>query len=868
MNNEYLTDTYDSKMIYQDPQYLLKVAKCERMSVYDTCQYLRDIQTQPFPFSTNRIWYNYYDDNNKQVDEMYQYAVEHGIRATSRKYNLVTASGAFNVNYLKGYFAYYGKDLNVFRKNRSKYVSKTQSKSINDYLSKHQINVLIDTLKHNIENRSLDDIYLYDVLCKTRFDSSIGIPPAVIRYLDKCHLLYRRRTVEEGTSQGEQQQYHDWVNQWRERVDHLIDHGYSANEIRQLNTTQSARYFPIDRYIKEYRKDYQSQKLISQRIYHKYGEKGLTNPAQASVVKQRERAMLKKNYQEKLENEIKIGKKQLLQLFDSEQQIKRMIRKYGLNSHDIGQLSRSRNDDIRFAFDHWFLKKYPKYRIEQTPYSKYVCRDLRRITSRHMKYSLLIKKLLTKMLQKHHFDMSKINLVKMNKSNSYRKELYYAYTVRELVRNDRAFSEFIKILHTKYQYSTNKIYESIYPKGTLRVKQRAYIDQIIRSLDYEQLLKASNYSNNQIKLLLNLANIDKQQLFKYSSANKFANDYIEYQQFDDSVINQALWKLCQFEFQEHNQSVFEQQVYTCLLDDLGLIENRDFMLHDRSIIRPRELDFVFPDKKIAIELNPTYTHNSTIGAVFSTNGNDPKEITYHQNKYFRTKKQGYSLISLFERDLIEPRWSQVIKPLLRHLLTLADSQQPAVKYEDISNKYSLKKLARKFLKVHSLHHLQTANKYVAVTNEQNQLIAVYTLVKTKTGYSINQLACDLSLNINYQYIFENLIKWLKDHYQRTIKLSLSNNYAEHRLITGGQLVDITRPNLTFVNLSDANDYYRRNILSGWSATSGVIAKDLGHSSTMSVKQVHRYINDKLSHQHDGKHGYLDVYDTGNSVYEF
>lgn len=868
MNNEYSADIYNSKMIYQDPQYLLKVARYERMSVYDTCQYLRDSHIQPFPFSTNRIWYNYYDDNNKQVDEMYQYAVAHGIRATSRKYNLVTANGAFNVNYLKGYFAYYGKDLSVFRKNRSKYVSKTQRKSINDYLSKQQITILVDILKHNIENRSLDDIYLYDVLRKTRFDSSIGIPPAVIRYLDKCHLSYRRRTVEEGTSQGEQQQYRDWVNQWRERVDHLIDQGYSAAEIRQSNTTQLVQYFPIDRYIKEYRKDYQSQKLISQRIYHKYGEKGLTNPAQASVVKQRERAMMKKNYQEKLEKEIKIGKKQLLQLFGSEQQIMRMIRKYGLNSHDIGQLSRSRNDNIRFAFDHWFLKKYPKYRIEQTPYSKYVCRDLRRITSRHMKYSLLTKKLLTKMLQKHHFDMSKIYLIKMHKSNSYRKELHYAYLVRELVQNDRAFSEFIKILHTKYQYSTNKIYESIYPKGTLRVKQRVYIDQTIRSLDYERLLKTSDYSNDQIKLLLNLANIDKQQLFKYSSADKFANDYIEYQQFDDSVINQALWKLCQFEFQEHNQSVFEQQVYTYLLDDLGLIENRDFMLHDRSIIRPRELDFVFPDKKLAIELNPTYTHNSTIGAVFSTNGNNPKEITYHQNKYLRAKKQGYSLISLFERDLIEPRWSQVIKPLLRYLLASTNLQQPTVKYEDISNKYSLKKLARKFLKLHSLHHLQTANKYIAVTNKQNQLITVYTLTKIKSGYTINQFACDLSLNIDYQYVFANLIKWLKDNDQQTIRLLLSNNYAEHQLIAGGQLIDITRPNLTFVNLSDANDYYRRNILSGWSAKSGVIAKDLGHSSNMSIKQVHQYINNKLSHQNDDKHGYLDVHDAGNSVYEF
>lgn len=855
---------YDAKQLNIDAKYFVKFANNFNISKNELYQNLKFYHIDVFPFQSNKSWCHDYDSLENVVDEIYQFAMAHSTGKTCKYYKQKYPQYAFTNPFIRGLFAYYGYDLKVVRKQSFKNMADNQTKSLLDYgLTQQELLAIVN------DCRTYPDKLINDIFEEHGHSAIIDKRPrALERFLKDNHITNRFRTVAEGTSLAEQQQYQTWVAQWRNIVDKLIDQGYSFKEIRQMHLIDGRNYFPIKRYIKEYRKDYQSQKLISQRIYHKYGEKGLTNPAQASAVKQRERAMMKKNYQEKLKKEIKIGKKQLLQLFGSERQIKRMIRKYGLNSHDIGQLSRSRNDDIRFTFDHWFLKKYPEYRIEQTPYSKYVCRDLRRIASRHMKYSLLTKKLLTKMLRKYHFDMSKINLMKMRKSNSYRKELYYAYLVRELVQNNRAFSEFIKILHTKYQYDTNKIYASIYPKGTLRVKQRAYIDQIIRSLDYKQLLKASNYSSNQIKLLLNLANIDKQQLFKYSSTSKFINDYTEYQQFDDSVINQALWKLCQFEFQEHNQSVFEQQVYTYLLDDLGLIENRDFMLHDRSIIRPRELDFVFPDKKLAIELNPTYTHNSTIGAVFSTNGNDPKEITYHQDKYLRAKKQGYSLISLFERDLIEPRWSQVIKQLLRYLLASTNLQQPTVKYEDISNKYPLKKLARKFLKLHSLHNLQTANKYIAATNKQNQLIAIYTLTKTKAGYTINQFACNLSLDVDYQYVFENLINWLRDHYQQTIKLSLSNNYAEHQLITGGQLVDITRPNLTFVNLSDANDYYRRNILSGWSAKSGIIAKDLGYSSNMSIKQVHQYINNKLSHQNDDKHGYLDVYDTGNSVYEF
>ena len=67
-----------------------------------------------------------------------------------------------------------------------------------------------------------------------------------------------------------------------------------------------------------------------------------------------------------------------------------------------------------------------------------------------------------------------------------------------------------------------------------------------------------------------------------------------------------------------------------------------------KIITPYELDIYIPDLKLAIECDPTYTHNSSIGIY----KNDPVPANYHQLKTDLCEKQGVRLFHLFGYDWV------------------------------------------------------------------------------------------------------------------------------------------------------------------------------------------------------------------------
>jgi len=84
--------------------------------------------------------------------------------------------------------------------------------------------------------------------------------------------------------------------------------------------------------------------------------------------------------------------------------------------------------------------------------------------------------------------------------------------------------------------------------------------------------------------------------------------------------------------------------------------------HDRSMIAPYELDIYLPDHKLAIEINPTLTHNSSFGAY----NNDPKAPSYHKLKTNMCEQQGIFLFHIFGYE-----WShkkEIIISMLRNLL--------------------------------------------------------------------------------------------------------------------------------------------------------------------------------------------------------
>lgn len=84
---------------------------------------------------------------------------------------------------------------------------------------------------------------------------------------------------------------------------------------------------------------------------------------------------------------------------------------------------------------------------------------------------------------------------------------------------------------------------------------------------------------------------------------------------------------------DHSQSSLMEK------DILQFVKNLGFecIANERKILDGKELDIYVPQKKLAIEFDGTYWHNSTL-----------KDKRYHQNKTLECQKKGIRLIHIFE----------------------------------------------------------------------------------------------------------------------------------------------------------------------------------------------------------------------------
>lgn len=108
------------------------------------------------------------------------------------------------------------------------------------------------------------------------------------------------------------------------------------------------------------------------------------------------------------------------------------------------------------------------------------------------------------------------------------------------------------------------------------------------------------------------------------------------------------------------KDILSKQYSTMEKEIIDFIKKLDssitIITHDRKQINPYELDIYLPDYKLAIECNPTWTHNSSISDPW---GNAPKTYNYHQMKTEMCENSGIQLIHIFgyewewKKDIIE-----------------------------------------------------------------------------------------------------------------------------------------------------------------------------------------------------------------------
>lgn len=86
--------------------------------------------------------------------------------------------------------------------------------------------------------------------------------------------------------------------------------------------------------------------------------------------------------------------------------------------------------------------------------------------------------------------------------------------------------------------------------------------------------------------------------------------------------------------------------------ELGLREfiktfyNGEMITGDRQIVRPKELDIVLPEIKLAIEFNGDYWHSDK----FMEENHGMASLDYHLRKQYAARKAGYNLVFVWESD--------------------------------------------------------------------------------------------------------------------------------------------------------------------------------------------------------------------------
>ena len=88
-----------------------------------------------------------------------------------------------------------------------------------------------------------------------------------------------------------------------------------------------------------------------------------------------------------------------------------------------------------------------------------------------------------------------------------------------------------------------------------------------------------------------------------------------------------------------------------------------YIRNDRTVLQGKEIDFYFPDHKLAIEISPTSTHHSSETAT-NYGQNRPKAQNYHLNKQVQAEQAGIELITIFDWM----PWNKVME-MVTHKLT-------------------------------------------------------------------------------------------------------------------------------------------------------------------------------------------------------
>lgn len=218
-------------------------------------------------------------------------------------------------------------------------------------------------------------------------------------------------------------------------------------------------------------------------------------------------------------------------------------------------------------------------------------------------------------------------------------------------------------------------------------------------------------------------------------------------------------RLKAYDIIDNCQSHYEQEI--CAILDL---HNIKYKKNDRTIISPKEIDFLLPDYNIGIEFCGLYWHSESSGN---------KDRLYHYNKWFTAKEKGITLYTIFEDEWNSGLWES-------RILTLTNTNSlNKIHARKCKINYIGSNMANKFLLQNHLQGAVNSKWYIGAYFE-DALVGVMAFTKNRA----NQIELTRFCSTNNALI-RGLASKMLSFFSKTQNINSIISFSDNRYSDGG-----------------------------------------------------------------------------------
>lgn len=209
-------------------------------------------------------------------------------------------------------------------------------------------------------------------------------------------------------------------------------------------------------------------------------------------------------------------------------------------------------------------------------------------------------------------------------------------------------------------------------------EQREKISNTLREkISFQENWKHCDVINNRDKLVewCNSFNLKMNRKPTYTDLSKYIN--CSYHTAERIIKRNDIRNL----FKVSGFSRFEMSV-----EDFIKTLNVKYIKHDRTQIKPQELDFYFPEARVAIEVNDIATHNVTKNTAGYCDDNSKYDKLYHYHKSKKCEENNIRLIHIWEYEWFNKRQRPILENIIKNALGINNQKIYARKCKIIIKK--------------------------------------------------------------------------------------------------------------------------------------------------------------------------------------